>query len=125
MARIAWQPIGFYGLLHLLGNLAVLGKVTVANEGGVVEVVRFNHIGLHESTTQTKDRIIWYFTVAMLAVHGLIIPSLHQCACESVEVPCPLGNGICLRPYNEHHAIREYGRREAPSAGRESAEPKL
>lgn len=124
-ARSARQPIGLDGLLHLLGNLAVLGKMTIANEGGVAGVLRFDCIGLYEIATQTKGRVIRYFTVAMLAVHGSIIPSLLQCAHESVEVAHPLGNGIYLRPYNEHHVIREHGRRGAPSAGREGAKPKL
>lgn len=110
MARGAWQSVGFDGLLYLLGNLAVLRKVTVADEGSVTEVVWLNRIRLHESAAQTKGRIIWDFTVAVLAVHRSIIPSLRQCVRESVEVACPLGNGTCFRPYNEHHVIRERGR---------------
>lgn len=99
--------------------------MTVADEGGIVECLRLDIVALREIAVQAKGRVVRYFTVAMLAVHGSIIPSLLQCAHESVEVAHPLGNGIYLRPYNEHRVIREHGRRAAPLAGREGAEPKL
>lgn len=111
--------------MHLLGNLAVLGKMTIADEGGIVECLRLDIVALREIAVQAKGRIIRDFTVAMLAVHRSIIPSMRQHAHESVEVAHPLGNGICPRSYNEHHVIRNHGRRAALLAGREGAEPKL
>lgn len=99
--------------------------MAVADEGGIVECLRLDIVALREIAVQAKGRIIRDFTVAMLAVHRSIIPSMRQHAHESVEVAHPLGNGICPRSYNEHHVIRNHGRRAAPLAGREGAEPKL
>lgn len=87
------QPVGLDGLLHLLGSLGVTGKVAVADEGGIGEVVRLVAVGLCRPTPRTKHSAVRDFAMTERAIHrgnyNVLEPRRY-----GNSRPVPLGNGM-------------------------------